>query len=164
MLCREAYVTPASGGLHSLGASYDEDKDPELRAESQRGKPGQDALDAGRPVDRRRRAAERAGRIPLRWRRTACRWSAPGRCGAALGAERQRELHRQAGLFGLLGYASRGLTWAPLAAELLAAGLDGEPLPLEPSLVPALDPGRFHAARTASQASASRGIRPTEKF
>jgi tRNA 5-methylaminomethyl-2-thiouridine biosynthesis bifunctional protein len=59
------------------------------------------------------------------------------------GTERLRELPRQSGLYGLLGYASRGLTWAPLAAELLAAGLEGEPLPLEAPLVDALDPGRF---------------------
>ena len=50
---------------------------------------------------------------------------------------------RQPGLYGLLGYASRGLIWAPLAAELLAASLEGEPLPLETSLADALDPGRF---------------------
>jgi tRNA 5-methylaminomethyl-2-thiouridine biosynthesis bifunctional protein len=61
----------------------------------------------------------------------------------AVGAERLRELPRQPGLYGLLGYASRGLTWAPLAAELLAASLDGEPLPLEAQLAAALDPGRF---------------------
>jgi tRNA 5-methylaminomethyl-2-thiouridine biosynthesis bifunctional protein len=35
------------------------------------------------------------------------------------------------------------LIWAPLAAELLAAGLEGEPLPLEAGLVDALDPARF---------------------
>jgi tRNA 5-methylaminomethyl-2-thiouridine biosynthesis bifunctional protein len=58
---------------------------------------------------------------------------------------------RYPGLYGLLGYASRGLTWAPLAAELLAASLEGEPLPLESSLVDALDPARFvlRARRTS---------------
>jgi tRNA 5-methylaminomethyl-2-thiouridine biosynthesis bifunctional protein len=60
-----------------------------------------------------------------------------------VGAERLRELPRQAGVYCLLGYASRGLIWAPLAAELLAASLEGEPLPLEGELVDALDPGRF---------------------
>ena len=33
--------------------------------------------------------------------------------------------------------------WAGLAAELIAAGLEGEPLPLEGKLVEAMDPGRF---------------------
>ncbi|WP_308622196.1 hypothetical protein [Massilia sp. Se16.2.3] len=46
-------------------------------------------------------------------------------------------------MYGLLGYASRGLIWAPLCAELLAARLENEPLPLEAALVDALDPARF---------------------
>jgi tRNA 5-methylaminomethyl-2-thiouridine biosynthesis bifunctional protein len=50
---------------------------------------------------------------------------------------------RHPGLYGLLGYASRGLIWAGLAAELLASQIEGEPLPLESSLVDALDPARF---------------------
>ncbi|WP_308601739.1 hypothetical protein [Massilia sp. Dwa41.01b] len=50
---------------------------------------------------------------------------------------------RHPGLYGLLGYASRGLIWAPLCAELLAARLENEPLPLEAALVDALDPARF---------------------
>jgi tRNA 5-methylaminomethyl-2-thiouridine biosynthesis bifunctional protein len=50
---------------------------------------------------------------------------------------------RHPGLYSLLGYASRGLIWAPLAAELLASQLEGEPLPLEAALVDALDPARF---------------------
>ena len=33
--------------------------------------------------------------------------------------------------------------WAPIAAELLAAQLSGEPLPIEGDLVDALDPARF---------------------
>ena len=54
-----------------------------------------------------------------------------------------RSRRRWPGLHGLLGYASRGLIWAPLAAELLACQLEGEPLPLERQLVEALDPARF---------------------
>jgi tRNA 5-methylaminomethyl-2-thiouridine biosynthesis bifunctional protein len=54
-----------------------------------------------------------------------------------------RDVPRWPGLYGLLGYASHGMTWAPLAAELLAAQLDGEPLPVEASLATALDPARF---------------------
>jgi tRNA 5-methylaminomethyl-2-thiouridine biosynthesis bifunctional protein len=57
--------------------------------------------------------------------------------------ERLSDVPRWPGLYGLLGYASRGLIWAPLAAELLAAQLGGEPLPVESCLAQALDPGRF---------------------
>ncbi len=143
VLCREAYVTPAAGGVRSAGASYDEDADPALRASSQlenlgkvRAMLGDPSIGLGAPL---------SGRVGFRS-------VAPDRLplvGAlpdpafAVGAERLRELPRQPGLYGLLGYASRGLTWAPLAAELLAASLDNEPLPLEASLAAALDPGRF---------------------
>ena len=53
-------------------------------------------------------------------------------------------LPRQPGLHALLGFGARGLSWAPLAAELLAARLTNEVLPLELSLTRALDPARHH--------------------
>jgi tRNA 5-methylaminomethyl-2-thiouridine biosynthesis bifunctional protein len=56
---------------------------------------------------------------------------------------RLRDVPRLPGAYGLLGYGSRGLIWAPFAAELLAAHLDGEPLPIESELAAALDPARF---------------------
>ncbi|WP_247363989.1 hypothetical protein, partial [Ralstonia pseudosolanacearum] len=46
-------------------------------------------------------------------------------------------------LYAALAYGSRGLTWSVLGAELLAAQIDGGPLPLESELAAALDPGRF---------------------
>jgi tRNA 5-methylaminomethyl-2-thiouridine biosynthesis bifunctional protein len=151
VLCREAYVTPASHGICCAGATYDHDPNRELsqashdenlsRLRSLLSDPGA-ALDAplqGR-VGFRTVAPDRlplVGRLPD--------------FAAAGGTERLREVPRHPGVYGLLGYASRGLTWAPLAAELLAAQLEGEPLPLEASLVDALDPARFvlRARRTS---------------
>jgi tRNA 5-methylaminomethyl-2-thiouridine biosynthesis bifunctional protein len=63
--------------------------------------------------------------------------------GNAIRTERLRDLPRHPGLHTLLGYASRGLIWAPLAAEILACQLEDEPLPIEATLAAALDPGRF---------------------
>ena len=148
VLCREAYLTPAFGGLFSAGASYDDDDDPALRASSQR-----QNLDKLRSMLGGSTLGDAAVGVdaPLRGR-VGFRSVAPDRLplvGAvpdpafAIGAEQLRALPRQHGLYALLGYASRGLTWAPLAAELLAASLEGEPLPLEISLTAALDPGRF---------------------
>jgi tRNA 5-methylaminomethyl-2-thiouridine biosynthesis bifunctional protein len=143
VLCREAYLTPAIGGWHSLGASYDDDDDPGLREASQRenldkirsllgdGNIGRNAPLEGR-VGFRCVAPDRlplVGALPQA--------QADGRI------ERLRQIPRAPGLYGLLGYASRGLIWAPLAAELLACQLDNEPLPLEAELVTALDPARF---------------------
>ncbi|MDB5917917.1 MAG: tRNA 5-methylaminomethyl-2-thiouridine biosynthesis protein [Massilia sp.] len=151
VLCREAYLTPAFGGVRCAGATYDDDDDPALRASSQ-----QQNLDKLRsmlsPMLGSTSAEASIGADPPLRGRVGFRSVAPDRLplvGAlpdpafAVGAERLRELPREKGLYGLLGYASRGLTWAPLAAELLAASLDGEPLPLETSLAAALDPGRF---------------------
>ena len=143
VLCREAYLTPAMNGWHSLGASYDNDQNRTLSAASQhqnlekiRSMLGDPGVGAQAPL---------AGRVGFR-----C--VAPDRL-PLVGAlpdphlagrtERLREIPRQGGLYGLLGYASRGLIWAPLAAELLAAQLNGDPLPLEADLVTALDPARF---------------------
>ncbi len=53
------------------------------------------------------------------------------------------DLPRQAGLYGCYALASRGLTLAPALAELIAAQIEGEPLPLERDLVGAVDPARF---------------------
>ena len=53
------------------------------------------------------------------------------------------DLPRQSGLYGCYALASRGLTLAPLAAELIAAGIEGEPLPVERDLAAAIDPARF---------------------
>ncbi|OEZ95922.1 FAD-dependent 5-carboxymethylaminomethyl-2-thiouridine(34) oxidoreductase MnmC [Duganella sp. HH101] len=146
VVCREAYVTPPSKGIVCAGATYDNDDDPQLRADSQLENltrlaeivPGDDvaALAATAPL---------AGRVGFR-----C--AAPDRLPLA-GAlpdypsagrlERLRDVPRHPGLHGLLGYASRGLIWAPLMAELLVSQLENTPPPLEAMLVDALDPGRF---------------------
>lgn len=53
------------------------------------------------------------------------------------------ELPRRPGLYGLFGLGSRGLSLGLLAAQLIAAQIEGEPLPVEAELAAALDPGRF---------------------
>jgi len=143
VLCREAYLTPAANGIACAGATYDLDADPRLRAASQ-----QENLERLRALVSSPTAGVDA---PLRGR-VGFRCVAPDRLplvgalpdfDAAGSTERLREVPRHPGLFSLLGYASRGLIWAPLCAELLAARLENEPLPLETNLVDALDPARF---------------------
>ena len=143
VLCREAYLTPASGGLCSAGATYDLDPDPALSPRSH-----QENLERLRGLLSDPHAAEGA---PLQGR-VGFRCIAPDRLPlvgrlpdfeAAGSTERLRDVPRHPGLYTLLGYASRGLIWAGLGAELLAAQIEGEPLPLEMALVDALDPARF---------------------
>lgn len=148
VLCREAYLTPASGGVQSAGATYDlNDPDPQLRQFSHDENLAKVRSLLGDP--------DLVPDAPLRGR-VGFRCVAPDRlplvgaiadAAPAGRAERLRDLPRHPGLYGLLGYASRGLIWAPLAAELLAAQLEGEPLPLERTLADALDPARFMLGR-----------------
>ena len=62
---------------------------------------------------------------------------------------------REPGLFVLTALGSRGITWSALCAEVLAAAISGAPMPLEASLLDAIDPARFavRARRGADRAS-----------
>jgi tRNA 5-methylaminomethyl-2-thiouridine biosynthesis bifunctional protein len=142
VVCREAYMTPPVAHIVSVGATYDKADDRRLWQSSQ--------------DENLQRAAEILGTAvgegaPLQGR-VGFRTMAPDRLPLVGGlpdsahpvrTERLRDLPRHPGLYGLLGYASRGLIWAPLAAEILACQLEDEPLPIEATLAAALDPGRF---------------------
>jgi tRNA 5-methylaminomethyl-2-thiouridine biosynthesis bifunctional protein len=143
-LCREGYLTPPVDGLVCVGASYDFDDDPLPRAEAHAGNlqrlahilPG-----AAAGID----AARLDGRVGFR-----CvppdRLPVVGTLAAAAPTDREARLDdvpRLQGVHALMGLASRGLTWAWLAAELLASRLEDDPLPVETDLADALDPGRF---------------------
>jgi tRNA 5-methylaminomethyl-2-thiouridine biosynthesis bifunctional protein len=59
-------------------------------------------------------------------------------------------LPRRPGLFASFALGSRGLALAPLAGELIAAQLAGEPWPVERDLAAAIDPARFLLRRLRS--------------
>lgn len=62
---------------------------------------------------------------------------------AAMSSNNKRNaVETMPGLYGLLGYASRGLIWSPLAAEMLACHLDNEPMPVSKKLWQAVVPDR----------------------
>lgn len=128
VVSREGYVTPATSfGVHVVGATYEEGSTDELAREEDH-RANLDRLkqllpDFAATVD----AARVGGRAGIRT-------VGPDRLplvGAIPGA---------GGLFGLLGLGSRGLVYAPLCAELLACGIEGEPLPLERELAAGLAP------------------------
>ncbi len=144
VVCREAYMTPAVDGIISVGATYDKSTDRTLWQSSQ-------DENLQRAEEILGAAATSAQGEPLQGR-VGFRTMAPDRLplvgalpdSASQGrSERLRDLPRHPGLHTLLGYASRGLIWAPLAAEILACQLEDEPLPIEATLAAALDPGRF---------------------
>lgn len=72
------------------------------------------------------------------------------------------KLPRVPGLYAALAYGSRGLTWSVLGAELLAAQIDGGPLPLEADLAAALDPGRFVLRALQHGGKQGQGAAPAE--
>lgn len=134
-LCGDGYLTRPFAGQVCMGASYDRFDDPALRADSHG-----DNLARLRhmlpEIDRHHALPDATD--PGLGGRVGQRCIAPDRLplvGAVPGGED--------GLYGLLGYASRGLIWAPLMAELLASMMEREPLPLPRDLVAALDPARF---------------------
>jgi tRNA 5-methylaminomethyl-2-thiouridine biosynthesis bifunctional protein len=127
IVCRDGYVTPAIGGMHTIGATIQyEDEDPAGRKSDdlenfqrlQRLLPGfvnnPDVLQSGRVAWR----ATTQDRLPL------------------VGQIAE-------GLYVSVGHGSRGIACAPLCAELLVAELCGETLPMAPEWLKRLDPLRF---------------------
>jgi tRNA 5-methylaminomethyl-2-thiouridine biosynthesis bifunctional protein len=87
--------------------------------------------------------------------RTGWRWTTDDRLpvlGAvpdiAAAVEMQRLEHasqvpRLPGLYACTGFGSRGITWAALAAQVVAASITGAPVPIEASLLDSVDAARF---------------------
>jgi tRNA 5-methylaminomethyl-2-thiouridine biosynthesis bifunctional protein len=137
-VCRDGYVTPAVQGMHCLGSSFNEDMpDQDIRNEDHVANLSRlEAMlpgfgDGITPEMLSGRVAFRAmsfDRLPVL---------------GALSDPRLAEAADQDGLFACLALGSRGMTWAALAAEIVASRISGEPMPVEGSLLKALDPSRF---------------------
>lgn len=144
VMCGEAYLTPVFDGICSVGASYDEDQDPMLRQDSQDDNLARLANMLPGWPNRKLPLAGRVGFRCVASDRLPLVGALPDYMAQCTVREpKLKDLPRLSGLHCLLGYASRGLIWAPLAAEILAAQLNGEPLPIEAELAAALDPARF---------------------
>jgi tRNA 5-methylaminomethyl-2-thiouridine biosynthesis bifunctional protein len=125
VLLRGGMVLPPVDGVCVVGASYDlNDEDAAPRASSHAG--NLERLERIIAVKTRPRSLE--GRV-------AFRTVAPDRL-PLVGKLAE-------GVYGALAYGSRGLLWSALAAEVLASELEGDPMPVEGTLLNALDPGRF---------------------
>ncbi len=156
----DGYVLPACDGVAVCGATYDLDStqaEPDERSHAlniarvEHMLPGSTVLTAsGRHeggVGFRCVATDRIPMVGPMVNVAAARRSAEALTGAHFA-----DLPRIPGLYGAFAFASRGLSWTLLAAELLASQLQGEPLPIERALVDAIDPGRFilHRLRRGS--------------
>ena len=149
VVCCKSYLIPAAARPDSvayLGASFDvDDADGALRLDSHRENLA--GLEAMLPGSTRGIAAPGLpGRVGFRSMspdRLPLVGSLPSPQEAIPSDLKLGQMARQKGLHCLLGYGARGMVWAPLMAELLAAQLEAEALPLEAELVAALDPARF---------------------
>lgn len=134
-VCGDGYAAPLPGGGLCIGATFE---------------PGSNALDMraddhAQNLRRARRMLPDAGgglsapplqgRVALRTA-TADRLPACGELASSSGYDSGSDLYVIAGL------GARGLIWAPICAEVLAARLEHEPNPVEASLVEAMRPGR----------------------
>ena len=137
VVLRGGMVLPPVEGICVLGASYDiDDDDAAPRAESDAG--NLERLKGILPTSTVPRTLNS---------RVAFRAVAPDRL-PVIGEIAE-------GIYGAFAYGSRGLIWSALAAELIAAQLEGEPLPIEGKLAEALSPLRF------AKRAISRGSRPS---
>ncbi|MCF2947992.1 bifunctional tRNA (5-methylaminomethyl-2-thiouridine)(34)-methyltransferase MnmD/FAD-dependent 5-carboxymethylaminomethyl-2-thiouridine(34) oxidoreductase MnmC [Paraglaciecola aquimarina] len=156
VLCHKGYFTPNWQGHHALGSTYvKEDRSCEYRQSEQ-------SLNLGmhqRSLDKcdwiHNIQAEGKGRA-------AIRASTPDHLpmvGAVPNVEQQKQQYQDLykalpshcyptaidhpNLFMLTGLGSRGLSTAPLSAEILASQITGQALPLSDKLLDALNPNRF---------------------
>ncbi|MFA5494912.1 MAG: FAD-dependent 5-carboxymethylaminomethyl-2-thiouridine(34) oxidoreductase MnmC [Porticoccaceae bacterium] len=155
VICGAGYLVPSRDGFHSLGATYDlDDRDVRTRDE-----------DHSRNLATLAATDRTLGKLfapPALDGRAALRCTTPDYLPIAGPAPRlatftedYQALRRNAradiplagtcwpGLWLNCGHGSRGLTYAPLAAELIASLINGEPSPLPRELATALHPGRF---------------------
>lgn len=79
---------------------------------------------------------------------------------ASLRGAHAQDLPRRPALYAAFALGSRGLTLAPLAAELIAAQIEGEPWPVERALADAIDPARFLLRRLRRAPLDSPAVRP----
>lgn len=160
VVCAEGYVAPAMGDEHTLGASFRfdaEDLEPsveEHRENLELLREISPAL-AVDPLD----PAQLQGRAGFRCTSPDYLPIVGPLADPAAFAEAYQVLTRDArqqpdtpcpwldGLYVSTAHGSRGLISAPLAGELLAAWLDGEPLPVPRDVAEACHPNRFALRR-----------------
>ncbi len=160
VVCAEGYVAPARKGEHTLGASFDfHSNDLSLKADEHLSN-----LQLLNEISTDLAQRLNADNLPVAelQGRAAFRCTSPDYlpivgpvADASAFAEAYGVLRKDArqtpstpcpwlpGLYVNTGHGSRGLITAPLAAELLAAWLDNEPLPLPRDVAEACHPNRF---------------------
>ncbi|HEX5056385.1 MAG TPA: bifunctional tRNA (5-methylaminomethyl-2-thiouridine)(34)-methyltransferase MnmD/FAD-dependent 5-carboxymethylaminomethyl-2-thiouridine(34) oxidoreductase MnmC [Gammaproteobacteria bacterium] len=157
VLSFDGYITPALQGCHSLGATFDRGNDEMELAVADHLR-NLENLEQAAPALRRALAVADAAALPGRvsFRTYAGALPVVGPAPeaafylkeyAGLAKGQLRKAYPKAachpGLYLNLAHGARGVTTTPLAAEMIAAYIEGEPQPVPESLRQALHPGRF---------------------
>ena len=134
VLCAGSYVAPARNGLHSVGATFARESSIEVTTA--------DNAENLAMLEKLSPALYRALEGPA-----LAAGQLSGRAGMRCGSPDYLPIVGPVrdGLYVSTAHGSRGLITAPLAGEVLAAQLDGEPAPLPRDLMRAVQPGRFRA-------------------
>jgi tRNA 5-methylaminomethyl-2-thiouridine biosynthesis bifunctional protein len=156
VICHKGYLTPAFEGRHALGSTYvKHDQSLEYRGSEEKLNLASNAKSMDKCAWAQSLSVEQHGRVGIR-------------CGTpdhlpVVGAVADFDWQRQhygnlykaipnaaysmptdlQNLFVMTGLGSRGLTTAPLLAEVLACQISGQPLPLGMPLLDKLNPNRF---------------------
>lgn len=147
VVTQRGYATPALDGWHCAGATFDADDDSLALAAADHAEnlARLEAMLPGfaDPADARMLAGRVAFRPGSPDKRPLIGALPCARPDGERDAGALWKVERLPGIIVVNGFGARGLVWSALAGELIAAGLEGEPLPLEADLVEALDPARF---------------------
>lgn len=150
-ICGDGYLLRAPDGSVSVGSTYEEEPSAMVAALDSGQATASNLARVVRLLDSPPRCTVEGGfdgvravardRLPLAGAiadETLAAVHAPDLRGGQL-----RDLTRRRGLYGLFALGSRGITLAPLLAELIACQIEGEPWPIEQDLAAAVDPARF---------------------
>lgn len=154
VICHEGYITPLQNGLHCIGATFQKEEatTPETRTADDienltnlnKSLPQFGFNETHISGSRSGYRATTPDKLPMAG---ACAdytayvaANAQVRLGAAVS-----ETPRLKGLYISTGFGAHGMTGAPLAGEIIAAEISGDPLPVPASLAERLLPERFIA-------------------
>lgn len=135
VICHDGYIIPSQNGQHCIGATFGKEPPatPEVRME-----------------DHLQNLAKLNTRLPhlgftekdIAGGRTAWRVTTPDKLPLA-GPCPDSDGNTISGLYIAAGFGAHGLTGAPLAGDVMAALICGEPLPIPKNLLDTLLPDRF---------------------
>lgn len=160
LICHKGYFTPSVNGFHALGSTYiKDDQHCDIRESETNANFNMHSESMNKATWSNELELVRGNR--LNYARAAIRCSTPDHLPVvgnmpseaqfdeladlykALPLSHYKSARHQQNVFVLTGLGSRGLTTAPLMAEILVSQMLEQPMPLSKDLLDALSPNRF---------------------